>query len=281
MNDVSTSVASRSEINAMERVERYAWLDMYVAGPIALGMESTMHWERAGACALIADKAVPISEFNRCLGLGVDAAFTLADLERAVAWLDRHASPNWAIQLPPQDDADTIAGWLQAHGLQRMGTGWAKFFRRVHSDGASLAPHDLTIRALSPGEGAHFGATVIRGFGLSESIGPWFASLAGRHGWRVYLAYAGDMPVACGALYLDAGWGWLGIDATLPEFRGRGVQTALIQRRIADAAAAGIEALTAETGQPAPGMEHSSRSYRNYHKAGFIKAYTRPNYRRI
>jgi GNAT superfamily N-acetyltransferase len=281
MNDFTTSVAAPSEIIAMERVERNAWLDLFVAAPIALGTASTVRWERAGACALIADKGIPISEFNRCIGLGIDAAFTRSDLEHAIPWLDRHASPNWAIQLPPQDEADAIVGWMQAHGLERMGTGWAKFFRPAQSDGTSPAPTDLTIRELSPAEGPHFGATIVGGFGLPEFVGPWFASLVGRHGWRVYLAYDGDMPVACGALYLDAGWGWLGCDTTLPEFRGRGAQTALIQRRIADAAAAGVEALTAETGQPAPGLEHSSRSYLNYQRAGFVRAYVRPNYRRV
>jgi ribosomal protein S18 acetylase RimI-like enzyme len=281
MNDIAMSIASASEIMAMERVERDAWLDLFVAGPIALGPSATVQWERAGSYALIADRNVPISEFNRCIGLGVDAAFTQSDLDQAMVWLDRYASPNWSIQLPPQDSAETIAGWMQRRGLERAGTGWAKFFRRAESAGESAAQSDLTVRELSPEYADHFGAAIVAGFGLPAWVAQWFAFLVGRPRWRVYIAYDGETPVACGVLYSDAGWGWMGCDATLSDHRGRGAQTALIRRRIGDAAAAGIEMLTAETGQPAPGLEQGNRSYRNYRKAGFTKAYVRPNYRRV
>lgn len=139
---------------------------------------------------------------------------------------------------------------------------------------------DLSVRELSAAESAHFGAVIVGGFGFPAARAPWFAALVGRRGWRIYLAYAGDIPVGCGALYVLGNWGWLGCDTTLQKYRGRGAQAALIQRRAADAAEAGVTALTAETGQPAPGTEHNSHSYKNYQKAGFAKAYVRPNYRR-
>jgi hypothetical protein len=281
MNDVMTSIASPSEIIAMERVERNAWLDMFRVAPTALGVGATARWERAGTYALIAEKGVPGSEFNRCFGLGVDAALTQSDLDTAIAWLDRHAAPNWSIQVPPLEAVGEIGGWLERRGLERAGTGWARFFRGTDSVGEGPAPADLTLRELSPGEGPHFGATIVGGFGFPEMVGLWLAALVGRPGWRIYVAFDHDFPVACGALYIDQGWAWLGCDTTLEEFRGRGAQTALIHRRVADAAAAGADTVTAETGQPAPGLEYSNHSYRNYQKAGFIKAYTRPNYRRV
>jgi len=280
MNDITTGTAAPSEIMAMERVERNAWLDMFLAAPTTLGAGATARWERNGAYALIAESAVPIAEFNRGFGLGVDAAMTQSDLDRAIAWLDRYAGENWSIQLPPLHGAVEIAGWLERRGLKPGGTGWARFHRPVAPLHETLSRTDLAVRQLVPGEGAHFGATVVGGFGLPEMVGPWFAALVGRPGWHIYAAYDGDMPVACGALYVAGEWAWLGCDTTLPDFRGHGAQAALIQRRVADAAALGVTALTAETGQPAPGTEHSSHSYRNYQKAGFAKAYVRPNYRR-
>jgi len=223
---------------------------------------------------------VPISEFNRCLGLGVGADVTQQDLDHALAWLDRHAAPNYAIQLPPLDAAATIAGWLERRGLQPNGTGWARFYRPAGPAHETPSQTDLTVRPLSPGEGWHFGSTMVDGFGLAAVVGPWFAALVGRPGWHIYVAYDQGIPAGCGALYTQEGWGWMGCDTTLLEYRGRGAQAALIQRRVADAMAMGITALAAETGQPAPGMEHSSPSYRNYAKAGFVKAYVRPNFRR-
>jgi GNAT superfamily N-acetyltransferase len=282
MNDITKSIASPSEIMAMERTERNAWLDMYLAVASTLGAGATARWERTHGYAAIAETAIPISELNRCFGLGVDAPLTLSYLDQAIAWLDRHASSNWTIQLPPQDGAGEIAGWLQSRGLERAGTGWARFIRHLEPIRESAVRTGLTVRRLLPAQGAQFGATMVGGFGFAEIAGPWFAALVGWPAWHVYLAFDGDLPVACGVLYADAdaGWGWMGCDATLPEYRGRGAQTALIQRRVADASALGLTAVTAETGQPAPGMEHSSHSYRNYHKAGFTKAYVRPNYRR-
>jgi hypothetical protein len=56
--------------------------------------------------------------------------------------------------------------------------------------------------------------------------------------------------------------------ATLPAFHGRGAQTALIHRRLADAAAAGCTLLAVEA---TPG----SQSERNLERIGLRLAYTR------
>ena len=55
---------------------------------------------------------------------------------------------------------------------------------------------------------------------------------------RGYFAYVGDRPVAWSFLvYLDAPFVLLGGAGTLPEHRGRGLYTALVARRLADARA--------------------------------------------
>ena len=281
MNDMTRNVAPPSEVLAMERVERDAWLDMFAAAPD--GVVPERESERASTYAAIADRSLPSSEFNRIFGLGVDAPFTEADLDRAMAWLDTRACRNWSIQLPPLESADTIAAWMRARGLEPAGTGWARFFRSSRTIASNPAPTNLEVREVTAETGADFGAAIAAGFSFPPSVRTWFSALAGRPGWRLYVAYADGTPAACGALYLDieTGWGWLGCDATLPAYRLRGAQTALIHRRVADAAAAGAVALTAETGQPAPGQELNSHSYQNYHRAGFVRAYVRPNFRRV
>ena len=57
--------------------------------------------------------------------------------------------------------------------------------------------------------------------------------------------------------------------ATLPEYRGRGVQTALIAQRLHEAALAGCEYAVVSTN---PG----SGSQRNMERRGFRVAYTKP-----
>jgi len=281
MNDMTKNLAPASEVLAMERIEREAWLDMFAAAPGGETNEKAS--ARAGAYAAIADRSLPSSEFNRIFGLGVDAPFTEDDLDRAMAWLDTRACRNWSIQLPPLEGAEGIADWMRARGLEPAGTGWARFFRGERAIVANPPRTELDIREVTAETGADFGAAIAAGFSFPSTVRAWFSALAGRPGWRIYVAYADGTPAACGALYLDieSGWGWLGCDATLAAYRLRGAQTALIHRRVADAMAAGAVALTAETGQPTPGQELNSRSYQNYQRAGFVRAYVRPNFRRV
>jgi len=58
------------------------------------------------------------------------------------------------------------------------------------------------------------------------------------------------------------------IDSTLPEFRGRGIQTALLKARLADARKAGYEIASV-------GARPGNGSCRNIERAGFSLAYTK------
>jgi GNAT superfamily N-acetyltransferase len=87
--------------------------------------------------------------------------------------------------------------------------------------------------------------------------------------WRCYVALESAAPVAYGALYVAAnGVGVCAAAATLPAARGRGCQTALLRRRIADAARAGCDLVVV---QASPG----SGSQRNLQRIGLELAYTR------
>jgi GNAT superfamily N-acetyltransferase len=79
-------------------------------------------------------------------------------------------------------------------------------------------------------------------------------------------------------MLVEEGIAEFGIAATLEEARGHGCQTALLHRRICDAAEAGCHTLFVETGERVPGRP--SASYRNILRAGFEEAYLRPNWQR-
>jgi hypothetical protein len=278
MNDASITTGPGFDTTVMERVERDAWLDLFAAVPPAYG--GSVQSQTLDGCALLADKSIPISEFNRAIGLGIDRAITASDIDQAIEWLDANASPAWAIQLAPNDRMVEIESWLEKHRLKPDGNGWAKFNHISLAAPAPARPTGLKVRQVDASAAGDFGLVVANGFGLPHSIAPWFSELVGRPKWRCYLAYDGSHPVACAALYQDVARAWMGIDATLPSHRRRGAQTALINRRITDGIEAGVKGFTAETGQPSPGEERSSHSHQNYLRANFRKAYVRPNYRR-
>jgi N-acetylglutamate synthase-like GNAT family acetyltransferase len=85
---------------------------------------------------------------------------------------------------------------------------------------------------------------------------------------RPYLAFIDGQAVGGGGLYLDGDAAELGGTSVLPAFRRRGVQTALVQRRLADAAQQGVTLAMVLT---RPGAE----SQRNLERLGFRVRYSK------
>jgi hypothetical protein len=82
--------------------------------------------------------------------------------------------------------------------------------------------------------------------------------------------------MATAAVYCRGEYAWIDFASTLPGYRGRGGQAALLARRIADGAALGCKWLVVETAEATP--EKPAPSYRNMRRYGFEVAYVRPNY---
>jgi GNAT superfamily N-acetyltransferase len=121
-------------------------------------------------------------------------------------------------------------------------------FARIHLDG-----HEVPGDDRGPAEAA---------------VRAWY----GRPGWRLYLALVDGVPAATAALTVGRGLGYLANAATLPAMRGRGCQTALLARRIADAAAAGCDSVASLA-------EFASGSQRNLERAGLRVAFTQAVWR--
>ncbi len=82
-----------------------------------------------------------------------------------------------------------------------------------------------------------------------------------------FLAIIDDVPAACGSLNIVKGVGWLGGAATLQEFRGRGLQQALLAYRLQLASELNC-AFVACTAVP------DGQSARNLERLGFQLLYT-------
>ena len=101
-----------------------------------------------------------------------------------------------------------------------------------------------------------------------EEIRRWFLVTMGVPGFRGYLARVDGDVVGGAALRLDDGVAQFSGAATLPAFRRRGVQTALLRARLTDASRAGCDVGVVVT-QPA------SRSQQNVQREGFALLYAR------
>jgi GNAT superfamily N-acetyltransferase len=91
---------------------------------------------------------------------------------------------------------------------------------------------------------------------------------ANRPGAQLFTAFVDGQPAGTGELYLSGEVAWLSADATLPQFRRRGIQGALQRHRLTLASRAGCTLAVTES---APG----SPSQRNMERLGFRVAYTR------
>jgi GNAT superfamily N-acetyltransferase len=238
----------------LESAEFAAFVDMLRAAPDVA--ETT---EVDGAtCAVV--RRLDSRMFNRVVGL------------RSTARLDEIAG------FYGED-----AWWISdSHGLgpslERLGFvsdyGWMKFSRGV----APRAAHsELRVIPVGPDRAAHFARVILESYELPGWTAPLAANVVGRAGWSCYVAYDGDSPAGTGALYVCGGVGWLGFGATLPQFRGRGVQSAILAARIEDARIRGCSTVVTETGELAEGRP--ATSYRNILRAGFREVGVRPNYR--
>lgn len=112
--------------------------------------------------------------------------------------------------------------------------------------------------------------TLLGGYGVSpdaRDLRRVFAIEHGTAGLRRYLVTVDGEPAAAAGLFTPDGASILAGAATLPRFRGRGGQTALITRRVADAGAeSDLVVVTAALGSP---------SHANLTRLGFQLTHTR------
>jgi hypothetical protein len=91
-----------------------------------------------------------------------------------------------------------------------------------------------------------------------------------------YIAYDGDVPAGSGLLLVSGKIGGLFSGATLPEYRRRGLQGAIMTQRIRDGLDLGCDWFSTETGEET--QQNPNSSYHNMLRTGFELAYLRPNY---
>ena len=139
--------------------------------------------------------------------------------------------------------------------------------------GTSIAPTaEDCVRLANPDEEQLWAHTVGRGFLEKDVLTPAEMDV-GRSIWhmpgvRCYLAFRGDEPVAAAAMTISGGLAICFADGTLAGHRRAGWQSALVRRRLRDAAEAQCDLATAST---LPG----SVSQRNYERCGFQVVYTK------
>lgn len=223
------------------------------------------------AIAVVAESVTSSVNMNRVIGLGVAEPATEAMLEEIAALYER-CGVSFGIEVGPFAMPPELPSWLAKRRIRRAFP-TAIHYRAAEAVPTPAAPSVVRARPADATVVADICASVFR---MPEAAHALIAGTATAPGWRQWLVYDGDRPVAAALSFVSDGTAWLGWDATLPEFRGRGAHAALIAHRLNDAAGAGARWLTTETATGTP--DRRDASYRNYERLGFRVAYERSTY---
>ena len=254
---------ARSELDYMK-----AWFKAVEVQPgNPLGVETR---EFGNATALMA-KSIPDSPlFNRVLN--PDPGVTDA-IEDILFFYHQNGIP-CRVDVSPYHVSTDFLTKLDVSGLYQ-----SRFHSMLY--GAlplvpSVVPPGISIRKVLRRDLDLFAAVFIKAFGRSwggtelttQRIAESTRFLYGSPGWELYLAFHEETPAAIGMLYVQDMIASLAGGATIPVMRNKGCQSALIRKRIADAAALRS---TLTVAQAVTGW----KSHLNLQRAGVRTAYTK------
>jgi GNAT superfamily N-acetyltransferase len=219
----------------------------------------------AGGVAFFGGPAFPA---NQIVGMGLYGEVAPDDVDRVEQFFRSRGVPSTVVVSPLADPA--LLAILGQRGY-RIAEFNSVLIRRISASEPFAAPAGIGIERVSTETEALWRRAIARGFSdifpISEDVFDGFASLPSSLDFlaRVEGVVAGG---GGGRIIAEARIAALFGTATLPEFRRRGVQSALIAVRLHEAAVAGCEYAVVST-QPGSG------SQRNMERRGFRVAYTK------
>jgi hypothetical protein len=203
---------------------------------------------------------------NRAVGVSLD------DLDDDQ--LDELEAFFTAVGVPPSLE---VASWAPGTLLARLATrGYtSSWFRNVYVAALDdrLPPHhpamtvdEVTDDTLEEWLGVLRSGNELTTPDAAAISDEWARASRDVTGTTDYLAHLDGVAAGCGSIIPESGLGWMGGAATVPAYRRRGVQGALIRRRMTAAYESGCD-LAVVTAVP------SGDSARNVARLGFTLAY--------
>lgn len=257
----------------LETHEARAFADLYRPLPPDFNEGAVVDRIPLGSGWAVMTSAVDILAFNRVIAVGVEERADDSQLGSILERFREGGIPRFFFQLAPQAKPEDLAARLAARGFERYNN-WVKLYRTV--DDPPEIETDLRIEQIGRQHADIFAAVLCRAFEWPGELRPMVSSLVGEAGWVHYLAFDGDLPAATAAMYLRDEWCWMDFASTAVEYRGQRAQSALITRRLRDAADLGCRHVVVETAEDRP--DKPAISCRNLQRLGFQIAYLRPNW---
>jgi GNAT superfamily N-acetyltransferase len=221
--------------------------------------------EVAGGVAFFGGVTYPA---NQIVGMGLYREVTRDDMDRVEQFFRSRAVPSTVVLSPLADES--LRTLLGERGY-RIAEFNSVLIRRISEAEPFSPPDGVVLERVTPETAKPWMRAIAQGFAqdiaVAEEVFGGFAALPGALAFLARID--GNIVGGCGGRIIpEARIAALFGTATLPEFRRRGVQSALIAQRLHEAALAGCEYAVVSTN---PG----SGSQRNMERRGFRLAYTK------
>jgi GNAT superfamily N-acetyltransferase len=192
-----------------------------------------------------------VSLMNLVQGVAEPGAMQNGDLVAALEWV-RSREVDYLVSVPmDRPGTEAAQTWLDSRGYERGPL--VRRFLHPGTDETPTAASPLEIRELGPLETEGMSHILGDVLGLSSLATILVLGLPAREGWHCYRASLGGQEVACGSMLILSKVALLCLEATLPDARGHGCHTALIEKRLVDARKAGCDTVVAEVCDVHPG----------------------------
>ncbi|NRB47638.1 MAG: GNAT family N-acetyltransferase [Saprospiraceae bacterium] len=265
-----TSNLDQNLVRALEYSEVQYWKKYYnETAPL------TSYASVIGGGMAFAVPQVPILAMNRVVGLGLGHPITKEVLETVLRFYHEAGVKRFFVQLSPAVlSADTYS-ILQASGFRHYNN-WTKHFRSADKK-LTIAEGSFPVLELRAEDASQFGELICSCFDWNyERLDQWLNQSIGAPGYKHYAVQIDEKMVGIGALHVEGVSASMAFAATLPAYRGLGIQQQLLQKRIEVARELGCRYLVSETAEETNNKPVTSA--RNMRRLGFEIAYQRQNW---
>ena len=262
-------------LQKMEYAEVAYWQDFYDHAPPVIQSELGICYKkfRSGAVGFAMQK-FDILAFNRVLLSGFEEPLNVESIKEIKEFYIALNIPRYFITFCQYSRSRKNTHILLEQGLIKYNH-WAKLAKPLYQNKLSAA-RGIKIVEADVDDSILVGSILCSAFDFPEAMCAFMSGTIGKANWQYFIAYVDDAPAGVGALHIFEDVASLSIAGTIPLYRGRGVQKALIDHRIQAAYEAGCSFIKSETAEP--GKDKPAISYNNMIACGLEPIYLRPNY---
>lgn len=253
----------------IEAVEARAWASLSAVTASELLFDTR---GMVAGVALFSSAEHPLA--NRVIGLGLERPVQPQMLDKILEMYDAKKNGPVFIPAAPTARPSSLPRLLQARGFEPS-MKEAKLYRKTENPPAK-DPRDRVFEAK---EADHeIALSLYRGSGMHSDWADVMAGNLGSRNWHHFIALEGDRPVALASFFASQGHALCFPGWTLPGYRHRGYQRALLAHRIAAAAELGCSWVSVNVDLTDSPIGFTTRSYT---RVGFELLYVRTTHIRL